>query len=63
MLVLSRHRDESIMIGDSYEADIVGAENAGLRAILFDPDRIHREGTHKWHIHHLKEIPETLPWM
>ena len=24
--------DESIMIGDSYEADIVGAENAGIRA-------------------------------
>lgn len=55
--------EESIMIGDSYEADIKGAENAGIRAILFDPDRIHREGTHKWHIHHLKEIPDTLPWM
>jgi putative hydrolase of the HAD superfamily len=55
--------DESIMIGDNYEADVVGAENAGLRAILFDPDRIHREGRHKWHIHHLKDIPDTLPWM
>ncbi len=55
--------DESIMIGDSYEADIVGAENAGIRAILFDPDRVHREGRHKWHIHELKQIPDTLPWM
>lgn len=55
--------DESIMIGDSYEADIVGAENAGIRAILFDPNRIHREGRHKWHIHELKAIPDTLPWM
>lgn len=55
--------DESIMIGDSYEADIVGAENAGIRAILFDPDRVHREGRHTWHIHELKAIPETLPWM
>ncbi|MFT5778008.1 MAG: putative hydrolase of the HAD superfamily [Crocinitomicaceae bacterium] len=54
---------DSIMIGDSYEADIKGAENAGIRAILFDPDRAHREGTHKWHIHSLDKIPETLPWM
>lgn len=54
---------DSVMIGDSYEADIVGAENAGIRAILFDPNRIHREGRHKWHIHELKAIPETLPWM
>lgn len=55
--------DESVMIGDNYEADVVGAENAGIRAILFDPNRIHREGRHKWHIHELKAIPETLPWM
>jgi putative hydrolase of the HAD superfamily len=53
----------SIMIGDSYEADVVGAENAGLRAILFDPERNHREGTHKWHIDSLDKIPEILPWM
>ncbi|NVK65514.1 MAG: noncanonical pyrimidine nucleotidase, YjjG family [Flavobacteriales bacterium] len=61
-LAKAKH-DESIMIGDSYEADIVGAENAGIRAILFDPDRVHRDGRHKWHIHELKQIPDTLPWM
>lgn len=54
---------ESVMIGDSYEADIKGAENAGMRAILFDPGRSHREGAHKWHIHSLNQIPETLTWM
>lgn len=63
-LALAKTKSEnSIMIGDSYEADIVGAENAGIRAILFDPNRIHREGRHKWHIHELRSIPETLPWM
>ncbi|MDG1658939.1 MAG: YjjG family noncanonical pyrimidine nucleotidase [Crocinitomicaceae bacterium] len=54
---------ESIMIGDSYEADIKGAENAGMRSILFDPAREHREGVHKWHIHSLDQIPDTLTWM
>ncbi|MFT5858779.1 MAG: putative hydrolase of the HAD superfamily [Flavobacteriaceae bacterium] len=54
---------QSVMIGDSYEADIVGAENVGMRSILFDPDRIHREGAHKWHIHALDQIPDMLAWM
>ena len=34
MLVLSRHRDESIMIGDNYEADILGARNVGMQVIF-----------------------------
>ncbi len=54
---------KSVMIGDSYEADIKGAENAGMKAILFDPEKIHREGAHKWHIHKLDQIPEMLSWM
>ena len=28
---------ESLFIGDSYEIDVLGAENAGLTAVLFDP--------------------------
>ena len=30
--------DNSVMIGDSYEADILGARNAGLRTIWFTND-------------------------
>ncbi len=55
--------DESIMIGDSLQADIIGAENAGIKAIFFDPHFEHKDGTHKWMIRSLKEIPELLPWM
>ena len=29
---------ETIMIGDSYEADIIGAQNAGLDQIYFNPN-------------------------
>lgn len=55
--------NESIMIGDSLQADIIGAENAGIKAIFFDPHFEHKDGTHKWMIRSLKEIPELLPWM
>ena len=34
MLVLSRHRDESIMIGDDLMGDVLGAQEAGLQGIL-----------------------------
>ena len=30
---------ESLMIGDSYEADIVGAKNAGMQTLHFNPKR------------------------
>lgn len=32
-------REESLFVGDSYEIDVLGAENAGLTAILYDPLR------------------------
>jgi putative hydrolase of the HAD superfamily len=31
------------MIGDSYEADMVGAQNAGIDQIYFNPKSIHSE--------------------
>ncbi|MCH2223902.1 MAG: YjjG family noncanonical pyrimidine nucleotidase [Crocinitomicaceae bacterium] len=55
--------EESVMIGDSYQADIVGAENAGIQAIFFDPSFEHQDKKHKWIIRDLKKIPETLVWM
>ncbi len=51
--------EETVHIGDTYEADIVGAENVGIRAILID-----RAGTqpHRWHktIQCLSELPGLL---
>jgi FMN phosphatase YigB (HAD superfamily) len=29
--------DETVSIGDSYFIDVVGAQRAGLHAVLFDP--------------------------
>ena len=50
-------KEEAIMVGDSMESDIIGAENAGLKAILVDRnDR--RE--YKTKILTLKELPNFL---
>ena len=38
---------QSVMIGDNFKGDIVGARNVGMKAVLFDPDGRY-------------DIPETL---
>ena len=51
--------EEAIHVGDTYEADIIGAKNAGIRPILID-----RDGTQtgRWNetIRNLTELPELL---
>ena len=51
--------EEAVHVGDTYEADIIGARNAGIRPILID-----RDGTQtgKWDetIQSLSELPELL---
>ena len=51
--------EETVHVGDTYEADIIGAKNVGIRPILID-----RDGTQtgRWHetIQNLSELPELL---
>ena len=49
--------NECIMIGDNLEIDIMGALNAGLEAILFDPNN---KTNYKNKIKDLKELEEIL---
>jgi putative hydrolase of the HAD superfamily len=49
----------SIMIGDSYEADVQGALNAGLDAIFFNENSMEVEGNVK-QINHLLELKNFL---
>ena len=51
---------ESIMIGDDYEVDIVGAREVGMNQIFFDPERKHMENGGAYHISSLKEIEGIL---
>jgi putative hydrolase of the HAD superfamily len=48
-----------VMIGDNWEADILGALNAGIQAIHFDPDRIHKQPA-DIRIYNLRELQSLL---
>ncbi len=50
----------SIMIGDDYEVDIVGAENVNMKQIFFDPYGNSKKGLSTYHINNLKEIEGIL---
>ena len=51
------------MIGDDYEIDIVGALNAGMNAILFDPDNCKRNARDFKKVTELSEIPAIIPFV
>lgn len=53
-------RDESIMIGDSLEADIRGAKAFGMDAIYFNPYRKEKPHDVDCQIHHLNELINLL---
>ena len=52
--------EKSIMIGDDYEVDIVGARNAGLNQILFDPYSKYNGVEVDYKVKNLKEIEGIL---
>lgn len=56
-------KEASVMIGDDYEIDVLGALNIGMSGILFDPFRnpVHQNEKNK--IHELSELPDLLPWV
>ena len=51
--------EEAVHIGDTYEADIVGAEGVGIRPILLDRDGT-QAGRSDETIQSLAELPEML---
>ncbi len=51
---------ESLMIGDSLEADVYGALNFGMDAIYFNPAMLEKPGDVPVQINHLKELIKML---
>ena len=52
-------KEESLMIGDSYEADILGAQNAGIEAIFFNEQNIQTD-LPVFQVNHLLELKKIL---
>lgn len=49
-------KQNSIMIGDSLEADIYGAQNFGIKAIFFNPLKAQKPDDVEQQVHHLEEL-------
>ncbi|MDR6785775.1 putative hydrolase of the HAD superfamily [Pedobacter africanus] len=49
-------KHECIMIGDSLEADIRGAQDFGIKAIYFNPLNKEKPGDVEWQINNLEEL-------
>ncbi|WP_259015982.1 YjjG family noncanonical pyrimidine nucleotidase [Emticicia fluvialis] len=52
--------DESLMIGDNYEADILGAINAQMDSVFYNPDGIKTDQKPTFDIKRLVELKEIL---
>lgn len=56
---LNASPESSVMIGDNPKTDIRGAENAGMKAIFFNPTG-NRKSVTDWQIEHLAELHKIL---
>lgn len=54
---------KSVMIGDDYEVDVLGALNFGMKGILFDPYNEFKSSVDGHKIMDLNELPALLPWV
>ncbi len=53
-------RKQSLMIGDNLVADILGAKNAGLDQVYFNPDKKQHQEKLSFEISHLEELAPLL---
>ena len=54
---------ESVMIGDDYDVDVMGAIRHGLHGIHFDPQGKRKNNNGDWIIKDLNDIARLLPWV
>lgn len=55
--------EDSVMIGDDFEVDILGAFSVGMQGVLFDPYKEHKHFQENFIIQQLDELPALLPWV
>ena len=60
LLLGNAQKHESVMIGDSIEADIRGAMNFGMDAIYFNPGRLTKPADVMVEVHSLNDLTLLL---
>jgi putative hydrolase of the HAD superfamily len=60
LAVTGAKASESIMIGDNFEVDCLGAEKLGIKAVHFNPEKIVQNKKVSYKIAHLKELLELF---
>jgi putative hydrolase of the HAD superfamily len=60
MLRTKAESSNSLMIGDDFEADVIGASRVGMRGILFDPDQLHAERQEIERVTSFYELPGKI---
>lgn len=59
--ITSANREDVLMIGDSWEADIVGAYQSNIHQVWYNPNRLHpSDFTPTYEISNLKELQNIL---
>lgn len=56
----SSKSSESIMVGDAFQADILGAKSAGMDQVWFNPKKVVEEGNATYEIDHLEKLLDFL---
>jgi putative hydrolase of the HAD superfamily len=54
---------DSVMIGDDFEVDVLGALNIGMKGVHFDPYQHHTSHDDTLRIQELSELPGMMPWI
>lgn len=54
------HPAETVYVGDQYNVDVVGSNNAGMKGILLDRDNYYRETLDFPKINSLQELPDNI---
>lgn len=54
---------DSVMIGDDFEVDVLGALNIGMKGVHFDPYQHHTSHDDTMRIQELSELPGMMPWI
>jgi YjjG family noncanonical pyrimidine nucleotidase len=60
VLATNTETEQCLMIGDNYEADVLGAMNAGIDAVFYNPDQLDFDSKPTFEIRDLRELMELL---